>query len=204
MLYEILDKDYAWRISELSNFRNTIPKEKAVAQRALIRAGITLLYAHWEGFVKSSVEQYYKYLSFQNHLTKEFQSPLIAIILGGEAKELTDTKKLSHQVFLFDKIMSGLDGPAYFSSSSPIRTANLKYDILEDICYLLSIETTEFQLKNEFIDRELVDRRNTIAHGKYLELGYDEFTEVYKNVIQLLRRFKDLLLNSASQKKYLR
>lgn len=204
LFVEMLDYDYAWRITELSNFKNTIPKEKGAAQKSLIRAGITLLYAHWEGFVRNTANQYYRFLSFQNHNTKEFQSPLIAFMLSGEANELSETKRLSRKVFVFDKIIKGLDTPAYFANKPPIRTSNLKYDIFEDVCYLLSIETQEFELKNVFIDRNLVDRRNTIAHGQYLDLGQDEFNETYGIVITLLRRFRDLAVNSAAQKKYLR
>lgn len=204
MLSDILDRDYAWRITELSNFKNTIPKEKSVAQNSLIRAGITLLYAHWEGFVKNTANQYYSHLTFQGHTTKEFQSPLISMLISGEANDLIETKRLSRKAFVFNKILDDLENPAYFSSTPPIRTSNLKFDIFEDICYLLSIDISEFELKNEFIDRDLVERRNTIAHGKFLELDYSEFNKIFQNVINLLRRFKDLALNSAVQKKYLR
>jgi hypothetical protein len=201
---EILDNDYAWRIKELSNYRNAIPREKSIAQNSLLRAGITLLYAHWEGLVRNAANQYYKFLSYQNHNTGDFQSPLIALLISGEANQLIESKKLAKKVFVFDKILKELDAPAQFTNSPPIRTSNLNFDIFVDVCSLLCIDSKEFETKNEFIDKILIDRRNTIAHGKYLDLNYEDFNEVYRSVINLLRRFKDLVSNSAALKKYLR
>jgi len=204
MFLEMLDNDYAWRISELSNFKNTIPKDEGITQKSLIRAGVTLLYAHWEGFVRYAANQYYWYISYQGHNTREFQSSLIAFLLSKQASEIIETKKLTKKISLFEKILKDLDTPAHFSTKVPIRTSNLRYELFIDVCYLLSIETQEFELKNEFIDRDLVERRNNIAHGKFLDLNYKEFNDIYTNVISLLRRFKDLAVNSAAEKKYLR
>ena len=57
MLVDNLDNDLAWRIKELSIIKNKIPQSKNNEQEALIRAGVTILYAHWEGFVKNAVNQ---------------------------------------------------------------------------------------------------------------------------------------------------
>ncbi len=52
ILQKNLDEDMAWRIKELSILKNKIPPQKGTEQDVLIRAGITTLYAHWEGFIK--------------------------------------------------------------------------------------------------------------------------------------------------------
>ena len=50
ILQKNLDEDMAWRIRELSILKTKIPPQKGTEQDVLIRAGITTLYAHWEGF----------------------------------------------------------------------------------------------------------------------------------------------------------
>jgi len=65
MLQNNLDQDFAWRIKELTTIKNRIPQKKEDLQDALIRAGITMLYAHWEGFIKNATEQYLNYVSLR-------------------------------------------------------------------------------------------------------------------------------------------
>lgn len=65
MLVDNLDNDLAWRIKELSIIKNKIPQAKNNEQEALIRAGVTILYAHWEGFVKNAAECYLNFVSLR-------------------------------------------------------------------------------------------------------------------------------------------
>lgn len=54
-LQDKIDKDLAWRKKELTSIKSDVQmsntKERSEQSRA-IRAGITLLYAHWEGAIK--------------------------------------------------------------------------------------------------------------------------------------------------------
>ena len=52
LLFECIENEYQWRIKELSIFRNTILSTNGKQQEGMIRAGVALLYAHWEGFIK--------------------------------------------------------------------------------------------------------------------------------------------------------
>jgi hypothetical protein len=103
ILQEMLDAELSWRIQELSNFRNSIPREKGVAQKSLIRAGVTLLYAHWEGFIKEASLQYYHFVSYQKHNIEAFNSGFISILLSREVNELLDTKKIKKKLFFLKK-----------------------------------------------------------------------------------------------------
>ncbi len=48
LLYEAIEKEYGWRITELSNYKNSMLLSKGKAQEGMLRAGIALLYAHWK------------------------------------------------------------------------------------------------------------------------------------------------------------
>ena len=55
------------------------------------------------------------------------------------------------------------------------------------------------------INEELVDKRNNIAHGNYLSIKEKEFRELYNVIVNgLLYTFKELVMDSAQNKKYLR
>lgn len=49
ILEKLIAKEYAWRITELSNFRNSVIQAKGKAKDGMIRAGISLLFAHGKG-----------------------------------------------------------------------------------------------------------------------------------------------------------
>lgn len=58
----------------------------------LYRAGIPILYAHWEGFVKKSSEAYLNFVTNQGLSYNELKSCFIIFGLKKEIEQLTDTK----------------------------------------------------------------------------------------------------------------
>jgi hypothetical protein len=60
-----LENEFGWRIQEISNLKNIISNTDSIEIRSLLRAGIPILYAHWEGFVKKSSEAYLNFVTNQ-------------------------------------------------------------------------------------------------------------------------------------------
>jgi MAE_28990/MAE_18760-like HEPN len=217
LLNEVIQDDYKWRITELSNFKTTvISTNNPKAQTAMLRAGVTLLYAHWEGFVKKTADTYYKHVSYQKCTIEDLNNSFRSIILRGEIEKLTGTKKLKQHNILMEIWFEKQKTVANFSESSPVRTANLKYDIFEDVCILIGIDIDEFRLKyldkgrfdrdiQKTIDNDLVDRRNAIAHGEYLPIKIEEYKLLYDFVVNgMLYTFKESVIDAAQNKKYLK
>jgi MAE_28990/MAE_18760-like HEPN len=59
-LVDNLDDELGWRIKDLNTIKNQIPSSTNPNQGTMIRAGVTMLYAHWEGFVKAAATHYLK------------------------------------------------------------------------------------------------------------------------------------------------
>lgn len=215
LLYELMEAEYSWRIVELSNFKSSLVIENNdKAKRAKIRAGVTLLYSHWEGFVKRAADLYYQFVGFQNLKLEELNNAFVSISLRSELNLFQDSKKLSLHNQIIKTLIDEKNKIATFSTQSPIRTSNLNFSIFEDVCVLLAIDTSEFEkrYKRSFdrniqltIDEDLVARRNTIAHGNYLPVSFDDFIKLYDIVVNgFLYNFKEIIMDCAQTKKYIR
>ena len=214
LLYEAIEKEYSWRISELSNFKNSIAFTKGKAKEGMIRAGITLLYAHWEGFIKKISDLYYQFVSYQRLKIEDLNDAFVSIVLRSEISTLLNSKKLKQHQTIVKTLFEEKGKEAYFSPTSPIKTANLNFEIFEDVCVLIWIEPTTFleRYRKSFdrnieltIDEDLVKRRNTIAHGEYLSIKDEEFKILYDVIVNgVLYNFKEIIMDAAQSKKYSR
>lgn len=203
LLNEMLDADYAWRIQELSIFKNLIPKESSIIQKTVIRAGVVLLYAHWEGFIKKTANTYYEFLSFQEHITNEYKNNIIAILLKSELNDEVDNKRNSKEIKLIENILNQLNNKVNFPNIAPIKTSNLNYEVFEDVCALTHIDINQLELPRHIVS-DLLEQRNTIAHGHFLKVSFEDFQNIYKKIIEILYKFKNEVSNSASLKRYLK
>jgi MAE_28990/MAE_18760-like HEPN len=204
MLLDNLQDDFAWRIKELNIIKNKIPKTKSEEQDALIRAGITILYAHWEGFVKNAAECYLNFVSLRRLNHNELQSCFLALCLKKQINEL-ETNKFELQQAAVNFILDELDKRAYIPYEGIIQTkSNLKFWVFRDICILIGIDYRNYQLKEKAIDNLLVNPRNEIAHGKYLTVDYDGYIAIYDIVLQMMRDIQNDILNAATLEKYKR
>lgn len=203
LLSQSVEEEYKWRSRELEHLKKLIPLKREDKQKVLLRAAITLLYAHWEGFIRKVANDYYEFVSYQKHKIGDFNASFIAVLLRKEANDLIDNKRISQQKYIFDKIRTDLEKNANFPNESPIKTSNLNFEILEDICSLLCVDIKRFETKRIVINEHLLTRRNKVAHGHYLEIDLDDFNQTYTHVLGMMEIFKDEALNSAALKKYL-
>jgi hypothetical protein len=213
-LYTLIEEDYAWRITELSNYRSFIIQSKGKSKVSMLRGGVSLLYAHWEGFIKNASDLYYSFVSNQKFKLNELNNSFISIALRSQLENLISSKKLSIHISLIDTFFQKSENVPIFSSSSPIRTSNLKYEIFEDVCLMLGIDINEFhdRYKRRYdrnikliIDEDLLNKRNNIAHGNFLLIDEKDFKALYDVVVNgLLYNFKELLMDCAQNKKYLK
>lgn len=207
LLFECIENEYQWRIKELSIFRNTILSTNGKQQEGMIRAGVALLYAHWEGFIKKCSDLYYKFVSYQNCTISELSDCFISIALRSEIELLQNTKKLTLHNTIVNIFFTKQNKKANFSSTNPIKTSNLRYHVFEDVCLMIGIDIDNFHKRYSSVgfDRniektinDLVDKRNFIAHGDYLPIKEKEFKDLYNIIVNgLLYNFKEVIMDSA-------
>jgi MAE_28990/MAE_18760-like HEPN len=203
-LQEALDAEMGWRIKEISAFKLASKTEEG-GRRVFVRAGVALVYAHWEGFIKAASEAYLDFVDNQGHMYRELKSCFAVFGLKGKLALLSDSRQAKPNIEAFDFVLGELDKPARMRISSAIDTeSNLTSKVFANIATSLDIATTGYETKFNLIDESLVRRRNKVAHGDYLDLGAADFRSLADEILQMMRDYKTDLQNAASMAAYRR
>lgn len=199
-----MDKELGWRIKEIGAF-NVASRANSDQAKYFTRAGVALLYAHWEGFIKRSSEIYLEYVSSRNLKYRDLKSCFAVFGLKAKLSLLSESRKSKPNVDAFDFVLGGMDNVARINLSSAVNTeSNLTSKVFENIALSIDIDTNAYDTKFNLIDESLVARRNSIAHGEYLSLSGREFSELVDDVLSLMRAYKTDLENAVSLESYKR
>ena len=197
-----LSKELSWRIKELSDYKAILRQAKDNQKKTLIRGGIVLLYAHWEGFVKQASEHYFNYVKLRRVKLINLKENFVVICLRKHISNLLETNKITKQTESIKFIFNKLDKKAIFPSKIPIKTYNLDYENFLLYCLTIGLDYKEFELSRNFINIKLVKNRHKIAHGNFLMINLENFEEIFNKTINLLKKIKTDIINSAILKKF--
>ena len=104
-----------------------------------------------------------------------------------------------------DFIFSKMNETAKLQISSAVNTdSNLTSKVFSNIASSLDIDTSSYETKFHLIDSSLVDRRNKVAHGEYLDIKGSDFSSLVDDVLSLMRLYKTDIENAASLECYKR
>ncbi len=209
-LSDRLSEDLAWRKKELSDLNSLISsRDFAISKHnAMLRSGITLLYAHWEGYIKNAGTCYLEFVSRRKLTYVELNMNFVAIAMKDKLQEVKETNKAT----VFTEATKFIITQSSQKSSIPyegiISTAsNLSSAILREIICILGLDYSFYETKENLIDEKLLKRRNTIAHGEslpYLSLDRDEYFEIHLKILEMMEDFRTQIENSAVLELYLR
>lgn len=196
-LQDKLDNDIQWRKKEIVDFRFIIESNRSSTKvTPLVRGGIALSYAHWEGFVKMASSIFISFISTKKIPLDNLQLNFIAL---SYLKRLNKGNGIEECINLIDEILNSGQKACKIHDKDVIDTkSNLKFNVLRDILLSLGLEESHFAAHENFIDKKLVEPRNDIAHGTYRDVVYDDFIIVYQNVIPLMEYYKTLIENNAT------
>jgi hypothetical protein len=83
--------------------------------------------------------------------------------------QLIKTNKFKLQKEMIKNLLDNLENRAFIPHENIINTkSNLNFEVFTDICTILGIDDSDYQLRQKAIDEQLLTQRNKIAHGKYL------------------------------------
>lgn len=198
-LQDALDKALAWRLKEIAYVKSHAKSAKSFAQAALLRAGVPLLYAHWEGFVKGASEAYLEYVANQNLRYEELDSCFVVFAAKKHVASLIASKKASTNIEVVNFFRNSAGKQANITLSSAINTdSNLSSVVFENIATSIGVPLGAYAAYANLLDKSLLERRNKIAHGEYLDVDAAAFESLADQVLMLLRMYKTDIENKAS------
>lgn len=196
-LSDQMDRDMTWRLKELSDMKDAIRRADSATRQMLLRAFVTLMYAHWEGHVRFCSTKYFQHIALRRKPYTDLQTQFYLNAFLVRLDAFFRSKISVEEKCQFLQELLGSRGK-HFSQINPAlidTKANLNTDVLHDICRVCGIPFTEFEKEDAFINVLMLKRRNEIAHGEEVYLKESEIDELSARAIGIMRTFRNLLEN---------
>jgi len=203
-LYDFMSNEIAWRRKELDDIRGLIAANSDVEskQRVLLRSGVAMLYAHWEGFVKNIGKAYINFVGKRKFKYNELQANFLALSLRQKISTIS-ADNIESIIELVDFFERGMEDRSAGLSKEEVNTkSNLNSVVLKNIITSLGLEYSSFASKSNLIDVKLVEKRNGIAHGRDILVDEEEFVELLDEIMALMNELRTQIDNSTALRKY--
>jgi hypothetical protein len=204
-LDEALTEALAWRrleVSALGTLLNRAPVGSPM-ETCVLRSGIAMLYAHWEGFIREASQLYAAHVAARRLRYAELAAPFLTLAIRGLLYDVASTKKAVVHRKLVDFFTDEMDERCKIPFDNLISAqSNLTSEVFSDICHSLGIDYTPFQTRSMLIDERLVRNRNAIAHGEYLAVDRDLYKELRDQILDMMSEYRDRLSNAAAVEDY--
>ena len=204
-LSDYLAAELSWRQKELAILRSIIRSAKSSPGKsvAMIRSGVTVLYAHWEGYIKAGATSYLEFVSNRRLKYRNLRVSFRAIAARSQLSVAAESSGTAKMINVAEFLLTQQDKTSHIPFKKVVPTrSNLSSEVLKDILALLSLDYSPYATKEKLIDRTLLYFRNNIAHGKGLYPSYDQIEELFSVVISLMDFFKNQIENAAVTHSY--
>jgi hypothetical protein len=204
-LSDQFESDLIWRRKELSDMKAAIKKADAASKSVLLRALITMVYAHWEGYVRVCANAYFEYLMLRKlqYSALERQIYVNSFLTRLGAMNKTNLA-VESRCKLINDILDGTGARFGYIQPDLIDTrSNLSTDVIRDICLICGVDGAHFEGRRTFIDIIVLKRRNAIAHGQQEYIREADIDDLVADTLALMQHFCSLLENKVYMKTYL-
>jgi hypothetical protein len=200
----LISADRSWRLKEISDLKTAVIRADVNLRRVLLRALITICYAHWEGHVRFAARKYLEHVALRKFQYKDLDRQFLRnYFLPRLAALSTSRTSMAERCALVDEVLNSSDRRFSRVNEDLVSTkANLSFDVFTDICLVCSVPTSIFADKATFIDFILLRRRNAIAHGEDTFVEMEDLDELANGTVAIMRAFGDALENHVYQKDY--
>lgn len=202
-LEDTLDEELAWRRVEMHSILSQIRAARGVSRNGLCRAGIALLYAHWEGYSKKALSCYLQYVARRKLKNSELRDCFVALAMEAAIAREQNLSISQRSVLRVALLRNKESDRPFIPSRDGIDTqSNLNTDLLFDIFASLGLDPSPFETKRMLIDHSLLATRNKVAHGEYLALDRDGYEELHGEVVLMLETIRNLIIDAVDNQLY--
>jgi hypothetical protein len=196
--------DRTWRVRELSDLKASILRSDHIARRVLLRALVTICYAHWEGYVRFAARKYLEHIALRKLFYGDLDRQFLRNLFLPRLSALSRSKGgVLERCALVDEILDSSGERFSQVNDDLVNTqSNLNFAVFSDICLVCAVPVEEYREKETFVDVILLKRRNAIAHGEDTFVEIADLSPLIDNTVELMRTFGDALDNRATLKAY--
>lgn len=203
-LQDELDSDLAWRRVEAHALLSAVRAASGASEQAAIRAGIAMLYAHWEGYTKNALTRYLQFVSRRKLRLRELNEGLAGLAADNEIRRrgnLSDSRRRTAMVRL---LASESDVRASVPNREVNTQGNLNSDLCSELFECLGLDYSALDTKKGLIDYSLLRVRNDIAHGRWMSTDTQGYEELHSEVMMMLSAVRNAVINATDNSHYLR
>ncbi len=198
-----LGDEFSWRRKELIDYRLHARTTNLIIQKTLIRAGVPLAYAHWEGFIKNGTELLLNFVSHQNLENKDLTDIFFAHSIKTHINQIISSLKATTVVEAVSFVRGSSEKRADIKHKNYVDTdSNLSSTAFDQIAKSVGIETSKYQFLYKYVDETIVYNRNQIAHGESLHLTISDFHALVDKVDELIYMYKTDLENAVITQRF--
>lgn len=204
-LDDLLAEDLIWRKREISSLKLSAEAAPPERQPAMLRAALSMLYAHWEGFVKTAATAYIRFVSLQRLRYAELSANFLALSVRRLLRPASEANRIGAHIAVAEFFLRDLERQSSLPHRDEIRAeGNLSARVLHEVIDTLGLDYSPFEMKARLIDEILLKTRNTIAHGEYLLIDMSRYRELSAEVVEMLDIFRVQVSNAAALQQYRR
>jgi hypothetical protein len=129
------DADLIWRRKELSDIKLAISNADKYSKSVLLRALITVVYAHWEGYVRTCANRYFEHLALRKKRFIDLERQVYVNVFLAKLNALSQSKVgIEARCQLINELLDGTGGRFSYINPDLIDTrSNLNADVIKDI-----------------------------------------------------------------------
>lgn len=202
-LTDFLDRDMAWRKRELTTLELMVERERSHVQTVVMRGGVCLLYAHWEGFIRGAAQGYVEYVAGRRLRYGELKRNFLVMGVRSRILKAMQQRSTVASAAMVDAILdAGADRMSQSVGNVIDTKSNLDTKIFDEILLTIGFETSGYRSSQLMLDERLLGNRNRIAHGEQLRIDAADYGVLHRTVIGLMNRFKNDIENSVVTRGY--
>jgi hypothetical protein len=202
-LHTFLDGDLVWRRRELTTLVGLAQTADAASKAAILRSSVPILYAHWEGFGKNCAVKYLEFVSFRSKSYAELSPSFIYLAMSPTLGKIANSPA-SVAIPMLQDALKFQEKKNRDKHKSRLNTkSNLRYDVLEDMLTICGLDPSPFKNYASFIDKELCDPRNSIAHGEDVCPDLELLKRRRNTAFEIMTALQTSVVNAATNKSYL-